>query len=214
MLDSEHCNCCLHARAKERRSISHIQAAAGPTLDVVGTGSVAGNLDHDLALRAGDNSHRFTGVGDSYIAAYVLIYHPPLAEEDRMVRVNILWQTTGTPTHNEQVMLQLEPHEAVIRAARLRLNDDRPISYELVSAPVALLPRAKGTFAHFDIHQLAAANRIRLGHTTERASQVAADRLLAKHLGIPLGSVVNMFDRLILTDVGQPIEWRIAFVKA
>jgi DNA-binding GntR family transcriptional regulator len=131
-----------------------------------------------------------------------------------VVRVIILWQTTGMATHNEQVMLQLEPHEHVVRAARLRLDDDRPISYELVSVPVALLPKTNGTSADFDIHQLAAANRIKLGPATERTSQVAADRLLAKHLGIAFGSAVNMFDRLILTDVGQPIEWRIAFVKA
>ena len=40
-----------------------------------------------------------------------------------MVRVSILWQTTGMPTHNEQVMLDLEQDKHVMRAARLRLDD-------------------------------------------------------------------------------------------
>ena len=111
-------------------------------------------------------------------------------------------------------MLRLEPHEHVIPAAQLRLADDGTISYELLSVPAAMLPRTNGTSSLFDIHQLAAANRIRLGKTKETVSQAAADSVLAKHLGISVGSVVNMLDRLILTDAGQPIEWRIAFVKA
>jgi DNA-binding GntR family transcriptional regulator len=129
-----------------------------------------------------------------------------------MVRVSILWQTTGMPTHNEQVMLDLEQDKHVIRAARLRLDDDKVLAYELVSVPVELLPKTNGTSALQDIQQLAATNRLNLGHASERTSQVAADRILAKHLGVAMGSTVNMFDRIMHLDTGQPIEWRIAFV--
>ena len=117
------------------------------------------------------------------------------------------------PTHNEQVMLDLEQDKHVIRAARLRLDDDKVLAYELVSVPVELLPKTNGTSALQDIQQLAAANRLKLGQATERTSQVAADRIFAKHLGVARGSTVNMFDRIMLLDSGRPIEWRIAFVK-
>lgn len=131
-----------------------------------------------------------------------------------MVRVNILWQTTGIPTHNEQVMLDLQPDKHVVRAARLRLQDDEVLAYELVSVPVALLPKANGRSTLQDIQQLAATGWVKLGQATERASQVAADRILAKYLGVPQGSPIAMLDRLILTDLGLPIEWRIAFLKS
>jgi DNA-binding GntR family transcriptional regulator len=130
-----------------------------------------------------------------------------------VVRVTVLWQTTGMPTRNEQTMLELAPDEHVIRAARLRLDDDVPLSYELVSVPAALLPTTNGTSALFDIQQLATANRIRLGQATETVSQVAAGRVLAKRLGIPVGSVLHKLDRLVRTLTGSPIEWRIAFVR-
>ena len=130
-----------------------------------------------------------------------------------MVRVSILWQTTGMPTHNEQVMLDVEQDKHVIRAARLRLDDGKVLAYELVSVPVELLPKTNGTSALQDIQQLAAANRLKLGRAIETLSQVAADRILVKHLGVARGSTVSMFDRIMFLDSGRPIEWRIAFVK-
>jgi GntR family transcriptional regulator len=130
-----------------------------------------------------------------------------------VVRVKILWQTTGIPTHNEQVMLILEPDQHVVRGARLRFHDDQILAYELVVVPVALLPKTNGTSALLDIHQLAAANRLMLGQATEQLSQVAADRVIAKHLNVPQGSAVNMLDRMIPLDTGERIEWRIALVK-
>jgi DNA-binding GntR family transcriptional regulator len=130
-----------------------------------------------------------------------------------MIRVSILWQTTGIPTHNEQVMLDLEAGEHIIRAARLRLDDDEVLAYELVSVPVDLLPTTNGTSALQDIQQLSAANRLKLGQATERASQVAADRILAKYLGVARGDTIDMFDRIMLLDTGRPIEWRIAFAR-
>jgi DNA-binding GntR family transcriptional regulator len=130
-----------------------------------------------------------------------------------VVRVDILWQTTGTPTHNEQVMLELGPDQHVVRGARLRLHDDQILAYELVSVPVDLLPKTNGTSALLDIHELAAANRLTLGQATERLSQVAADRIIAKYLNVAQGSTINMLDRIIPLDTGAPIEWRVAFAK-
>jgi DNA-binding GntR family transcriptional regulator len=109
-------------------------------------------------------------------------------------------------------MLDLETQNYVVRGARLRLHDDEVLAYELVCVPVDLLPKTDGTSALLDIHQLAAANRLTLGQATERLSQVAADRIIAKHLNVAQGSTVNMLDRMIFLNTGEPIEWRIAFV--
>jgi GntR family transcriptional regulator, N-acetylglucosamine utilization regulator len=131
-----------------------------------------------------------------------------------MVRVTILWQTTGTPTHNEQVLLELQPNQYVLRAARLRVDHDEVLAYELVSIPVALLPQTDETSALLDIHQSAIASRLKLGRARETLSRVSADRLIAKHLSVPRGAAVNMLDRSIFLQTGQPIEWRIAFVRS
>lgn len=62
-------------------------------------------------------------------------------------------------------MLDLETDNHVIRGARLRFFDGEVFAYELVCVPVDLLPKANGTSALFDIHQLAAA--LELGQATE-----------------------------------------------
>jgi len=78
-----------------------------------------------------------------------------------VVRVEILWQTTGMPAHNERVILDLETENHVIRGARLRIRDGEVIAYELACVPIDLLPETDGTSAFVDIHALAAAKRRR-----------------------------------------------------
>lgn len=129
-----------------------------------------------------------------------------------MVRANILWQTTGTATHNEQLWLQLKSHEYVVRSARQRIEDGKPTTYELVSLPLQRLPKWDSSSDQIDIRTLAQENGIILGQASENLTTVDADRIVAQHLQIEPGDHVLRAERVLLTDQGVPIEWRILYV--
>lgn len=130
-----------------------------------------------------------------------------------MVRVSILWQTTGVPTHSEQLWLHLKSHEYVVRAARQRFQDEKPTTYELVSVPIQRLPKSSGSSDLLDIRTLAKTNSMTLGQATDKLTTVAADRIVAEHLQIVTGDPVQRAERLLLTDQGLPIEWRILYFR-
>ena len=129
-----------------------------------------------------------------------------------MVRAKILWQTTGMPTHSEQLWLALKSHEFVARAARLGFQDGKPATYDLVSVPIHRLPNTDASSDLLDIHTLAKADRIILGQATEKLARVVADRIVAEHLQIVTGAPVLRTERLVHTDQGLPVEWRIRYV--
>lgn len=130
-----------------------------------------------------------------------------------MVRANILWQTTGIATHKEQLWLQLKSHEYVARAATQKIEAGKPATYELVSLPIQRLPKAQDSLELRDIRTLAKTNGITLGQATEKLTTVAADRIVAEHLEIVSGDPVLRAERLLLTDQGLPIEWRILYLR-
>jgi DNA-binding GntR family transcriptional regulator len=128
-----------------------------------------------------------------------------------MVRVSILWQTTGIPTHEEQLWLQLNLHEPVVRAARQLIASGKPTTYELVSVPISRFPKTDSSSDLVDISVLAKLNGIVLGQATEKHATVPADRIIAQHLQIAAGDRVLRAERVVLTDKGLPIEWRILY---
>ncbi len=130
-----------------------------------------------------------------------------------MSEATLLWATTGIPTHDEQAKLRLEPREHVLRVARLRRYDGRPVAYEMATLPLAMVPKWHGV-PLCEVHELAAAHGVTLGCAHETAAGTTADTAVAGQLGIPVGSAVTVLERLVLTDSGVPVEWRVAFVAA
>ena len=124
-----------------------------------------------------------------------------------------LWQTTGIPTHHERAKLRLRPHEHVLRVTRLRRCGARPIAYEVSSIRLALVPNGYGAPAPCEIQDLAAANGVTLGRAHEVAATSSADTAIAKQLGVAARSAVTVLDRLVHTDTGLPIEWRMSYIK-
>jgi DNA-binding GntR family transcriptional regulator len=88
------------------------------------------------------------------------------------------------------------------------------IAYEASSMPLALLPNGHGAASPCEIGDLTAANGVRLGRAHEVAVTSTADTAVAKLLEIAAGSGVTVLDRLVHTDAGQPIEWRVSYVRA
>ena len=118
----------------------------------------------------------------------------------------------GPATHDEQVKINLKHDQNVVRSARLRLDGDRAIAYELTSVPVDRLPRSARSRSLHDVHELAALNLLVLGKATERMTRVAPDVVVARHLRIPIGQRVTCLDRIIESDLGLVMEWRLSYV--
>ena len=64
-----------------------------------------------------------------------------------------------------------------------------------------------------DIVELAQRHGLSLGRVTARISIVRATRDVASHLGIAAGTNVMKLDRITENAVGEPIEWRVAFMQ-
>jgi DNA-binding GntR family transcriptional regulator len=130
-----------------------------------------------------------------------------------MVRVAVIAQTTGTANASEQKYLRLGASERVVRVLRIRSENHRALSYELVVLPIRLFPNlTPDSEIASDIFGLARDHGVVLGIATERVRIVKATKDVAAHLGLTAGGWVMKFDRVVRTTEGLPVEWRIAFI--
>jgi DNA-binding GntR family transcriptional regulator len=130
-----------------------------------------------------------------------------------MVRGRIVWQITSLPTHDEQLRLDVEPDQDVIRAARLRADDSGNFAYELVSVAACRLPLTDKTAELVEIRALATANKLILGQAVERLTHITADRIVAKHLQVAESQALLRCERIVSLQSGEAIEWLISFMR-
>jgi DNA-binding GntR family transcriptional regulator len=64
-----------------------------------------------------------------------------------------------------------------------------------------------------DIVELAQRHGLSLGHASERLVIVHASRDVASHLRIAPGADVLKLNRIVETEDGEPVEWRVTFRK-
>ena len=104
------------------------------------------------------------------------------------------------------------PEARVLRMTRVRYDAPGcPIALEEVVLPVDRFP---GLIADVsDITELAQCYGLSLGRASEHVSIVPATKDVALHLEIAAGANVLKLDRVVETDDGVPIEWRVAFRK-
>lgn len=130
-----------------------------------------------------------------------------------MVRVAVIAQTTGTANATERKHLQLSASDQVVRVLRMRRHDHRALSYELAVLPLRLFPDLPpDSEIASDIFGLARSHGFVLGAATERVRTVKASRDVAAHLGMTEGGRVMKLDRVVSTNDGLPVEWRIAYI--
>ena len=122
----------------------------------------------------------------------------------------VLWHTLGMPTHDEQLILRVQPTAVVMRGARLRMMNGGTQAYELVSIGGAVPPIHE--YISQDISDCARSHAAVLGQATETASHVPADRIVASALKVDPGTSVLRLERVVRIRGGSPVEWRIAFV--
>ena len=117
--------------------------------------------------------------------------------------------TEGKANEFECTRLLLRMHDPVYRVRCVRLHQDQPFMVEATTMPATLFPGlAEKKFSH-GIVVLAQQYQLLLGKAEEHISIDAASPSVAEALGVPPASPIMVLDRLVLTLVGQPVEWRI-----
>jgi DNA-binding GntR family transcriptional regulator len=133
--------------------------------------------------------------------------------EHTVAGVSVITQTTGVADAIEQDRLDLAAGDAVVRVTRVRSEGCRPTAYELAVLPLGRFPGLDSdSEIKQDVLALASAHGLALGRATEHLDVVSPTTEVAEHLGIGLDETVVKLDRLMRSEHGQPIEWRIAFL--
>lgn len=99
--------------------------------------------------------------------------------------------------------------EAVILTERVRLHNGRPFLTEICKLPARLFPIVPEDLSTYRISLLAQHNAIIVGHGEELVTACAATASDAKDLDVPEGAPLLGLDRLIYSDRGDVLEWRV-----
>jgi DNA-binding GntR family transcriptional regulator len=125
----------------------------------------------------------------------------------------LITQNADTANAVECTKLALNaPHARVLRATRIQYDASGcPLAREDVVLPLDRFPGLTADVS--DITALAQCYGLSLGRASERVAIVPASRGVAMHLGITVGTNVLKLDRVVETDDGAPVEWRVAYRK-
>jgi GntR family transcriptional regulator len=134
--------------------------------------------------------------------------------------VGIRWaHSAGTPRWDVQrstqsPMLYVSTISPASRSTPSSSPHNRPVAFE---EAVLALERFPGLAANGgdvpDIVELAQRHGLSLGRATERLSIVHATKDVASRLQIAVGTDVLKLNRVVATAEGEPVEWRVTFMK-
>jgi GntR family transcriptional regulator len=115
-------------------------------------------------------------------------------------------------TAEECARLWLTPGDPVYRIRRLLFAGDMPFMIEKASMPAALFPglEQQDTLAEH-VALLARHFGVLLGKGSERIATQPASREASEALGVAVGALVVILDRVILAVDGRPVEWRMGW---
>lgn len=117
----------------------------------------------------------------------------------------------GKASPAERQMLALPKDSRVIRIARTRSIEERPVIAELIVLPERLFPGLAELEIPNNLYGLYAMQfGIAVGITREKLKAVAATPEQAEVLGIAPGAPLLAIDRLALSLDDTPVEWRLS----
>jgi GntR family transcriptional regulator len=124
----------------------------------------------------------------------------------------VLDQTVGQPSENEQRELRLHPGETVLRTRRLRKQRGTPFLYEEACLAMSRFPAFRsGEAGDYDILALAWRHGFHLPRASEKVSLAKANPDVAVLLEVEPGTTLLRLERVIFSASGDPIEWRVGF---
>jgi GntR family transcriptional regulator len=126
------------------------------------------------------------------------------------IAVELVEQTQGPATEDEQARLGLSPTATVLRSRRLRHDQGQCC---IVETAHLALTRFSGLVVaeplDYRISALAQRHGLQLARASEHVTAGLASSEVAAHLGIAKGAPILQLDRLIFSKEGQALEWRI-----
>jgi len=112
----------------------------------------------------------------------------------------------------ECLRLELAPKSKVYRIERVLWHRGRPSSFERVTVPADLCPGLpQRQCAAERVTLLARSYGLKLGEAKEHASTSVANEQCATKLGIGVGTLIRVLDRVIFEASGRALEWRLAY---
>jgi GntR family transcriptional regulator len=124
--------------------------------------------------------------------------------------MELLAQTTGAATPDEQRHLQLEPGETVVRTSRRRRNGTGIFMHEDACLAASRFPGLADTEAgNYRISSLAQNHGVHLGRASEYVMLEGASAHAAGLLDVEEGTPLLKLERTVFTIEGLPVEWRV-----
>jgi GntR family transcriptional regulator len=119
--------------------------------------------------------------------------------------------SVGLASGPEAAHLAVDQSVQVFRIQRLRLFQGRPFMLEQSCLPASLFPDLETRVGPpYQVCDVAAAYGIALARAEERTLEIVADEAVAERLEVAEGSPVLLLDRVVYSEDGNPIEWRVA----
>lgn len=116
---------------------------------------------------------------------------------------------TELATKEEAEKLELPEGAEVYRVERLSMHQGAPFLAERCVLPVSKFPKLR-PHVGYSLSSLAQHNSILVGHAVELVRPVAATAAEARDLDISVGTPLLALDRVVFSERGEPIEWRLA----
>ncbi|MDQ1658525.1 MAG: GntR family transcriptional regulator, partial [Cryptosporangiaceae bacterium] len=136
----------------------------------------------------------------------LLRFSDEMRRQGRRPSSRLLTSGTRLATMEESARLRLGAHARVVAIDRVRLADSEPIAIECAVFPAALAALLNADLENGSLHEAV----IALGRTPASGSASLAarnaDRADARLLGLATGAALLVEHRLILDDLGEPLE--------
>ncbi len=160
------------------------------------------------------------------VGTFVLATHPLIESglerlesiETLAARLNLETHMTGlevitrAPTEIEADALKLQDGDEVVVLMRNILTGNEPIAFLEDILPIGVLHQdAIAGFSGSVLDILLAHSRINLTHTRTDLTAEAADKDLAEHLALDVGSPVLLLKSLLFSREGKPIDYSHSF---
>lgn len=117
---------------------------------------------------------------------------------------------TGPASDDEEMRLELQPGDFVIRVQRVRAHKSRNFADERCVLPSSLFSSLPADMGHYRIGSLTQQNGLLLSGGEEYVDAEVASERTADVLDIPKGEVVLTLDRVLRCTAGRVVEWRTA----
>lgn len=142
----------------------------------------------------------------------VFPYSPFCTPEGKRIsdhkRAKSISRVSASP--DEAARLDLARGEELIKVDRVREHHGEAYMTESCLLPARHFKRLPEDLASYWPAALAQLNGILIGHADEHVDVTVADPEDAKDLGVEEGSPLLRLDRVIYSDHGIPLEWRVA----